>query len=305
MSSTSVREKAIAYEALYAYFKGDEKKAWSTLISLKTDFSDNFASYSKEFLEETAEQERFAAIWRKVRDDFASEKIPFMVLEEGDPQFPFTHSSEPVHFLYAAGNLSVLGTKKLVFLGTGMPSLQGKSDTAEAVTEAVRENCTIVAPFDLGLSAYALSLALRKGGKVVAILPNGISRCPNEGLLELMEQIYTKGLLITQFSPALKTEKWHVVLRNRFLGGFADAYFLAEEKDGGPSWPIFDGAMENGKPTMIPASIGENPNYSWCHQRLEKGSIPFVKARDIRKLFPASTSPKKEKYMDMTPDLFG
>lgn len=304
MSSTSVREKAIAYEALYLFFKEDEKKAWSVLSSLKTDFSDNFASYAKEFLEDPLEQERFAEIWRKVRDDFASEKIPFVVLEEGDPLFPAVPSTELVHFLYVAGNLSALGSKKLVFLGTGMPSLQARSDTAEAVMEAVKENCTILAPFDMGLPAYALSLALKEGGKAVAFLPNGISKCPNEGLLELMGQVYEKGLLVTQFSPAQKSEKWHVVLRNRFLGGFADACFLAEEKDGGPSWPIFDGAMEKGKPTMIPASIGDNPNYGWCHNRLEKGSLPYTKPRDIRRLFPAVAAPKREKFVDLTPDLF-
>ncbi|MBQ0071894.1 MAG: DNA-processing protein DprA, partial [Spirochaetales bacterium] len=273
---------------------------------LHADFSNTFASYSKEFAPTLEEQSRFDAIWRKVREDFAKERIPFVVLEEGCPQFPKQNGKEKVHFLYVAGNLSALGQKRVVFLGTSMPSLQGKADTLEAVTEAVRENCTILAPFDLGLGAYALSCALKEGGKAVAFLSSGISKCPSEGLLELMEQVYKKGLLVTQFSPAVKAEKWHVVLRNRFLGSFAEAAFLGEEKDGGPSWPIFDGVATANRPTMIPLSLGSNANFSWCGERLEKGSLPYTKARDIRKLFPSTSSsaPRKEKAVDLTPDLF-
>ncbi|MGN1190565.1 MAG: DNA-processing protein DprA [Candidatus Ornithospirochaeta sp.] len=304
MSIPAIKEKAIAYEALSLFFKGDRDKAWSVLTSLNADFSSPFASYTREFTSSFQEEAEFNEIWRKTRDAFSNERIPFSVIDEEDERVK--GSMAPVHFLYTAGAREIGKEKRLVILGSPLPSLQAKSDIFDAVSLAAEKGWAVVAPFDSGSGAYTLQSALKLGALPVAVLSSGISKCPSESLLELMEQVYSKGILITQASPSVKYEKWHVVLRNRFLSSFGDGFFLVEEKNGGPSWAIFDSALEKGKKTSISFSAATNPNFTWCGERLKDDVVPYKKPKDLLKLFGEEKTPRKrkDKYVELTPSLF-
>ena len=303
MSEDVVKSKAIAFEALKLLYKGDDERAWNTLVSLNPDFSLPFASYTREFVADGKEETLFNEIWRSVRSAFDQERIPFSVVTEED--YPSSHM-EGVHFLYTAGKLPLGSERKLVVVGTPIPSLKAKDDIFNAVAFAAEKGWTIVSPLASGCSSFALSSALNLGASTIAVLSSPISKCPSEALLELMEKVYEKGTLVSQFSPLTKSEKWHVVLRNRFLSSFGDGYFLAEDKDGGPSWPIFDSALEKGRKGAIPKSLMDNRGYSWCGQRLLDKAIPYSKPKDLLKLFGEERSVRRggKRKEDLTPSLF-
>ena len=304
MSQPVIKEKAIAYEALSLFYKGDRDKAWNVLSSLNADFTSPFASYTREFTSSFQEEAEFNEIWRNTRDAFSKERIPFSVIDEEDERVK--DRMTPVHFLYSAGERELGDEKRLVILGTPLPSLQAKSEIFDAVSLSSEKGWAVVAPFDSGSGAYALQSALKLGALPIAVLSSGISKCPSESMLELMEQVYNKGILITQNAPCVKYEKWHVVLRNRFLSSFGDAYFLVEEKNGGPSWAVFDPAVEKGKKASISLSAASNPNFTWCSERLKDDVVPYKKPKDLLKLFLEEEKPRKrkEKYVDPTPSLF-
>lgn len=286
MDDKYLKEKASAYTAL-SLFYSDDKKAWDTLSALKADYSLSFPSYTREFTSSLDEEARFNSIWRDVRASFESCRINYSVL-------PYEDEENSIHFLYLAGDESLINGKKLVFLGAVMPSLEARKDTYLCVKEAINNGYTIVAPFESGLGPYALSVAIKEGGKAVAVLPSNLTTCPNESLLELMEAIYNKGLLLSQFSPYTKREKWHMVLRNRFLSSFGDAFYLSEEKDGGPGWAVFDGALKKGKKCALSYSSASNVNFSWCRIRSEEGALVIKKPKEIKKLFTVSRKKREE-----------
>lgn len=295
MDDKLIREKAAAFTALSAFYGGDEEKAWKVLVSLDADYLISFASYTREFTESSQEERTFNAIWRDVRTAFDSSRIPFSVVEYSSPL-------SDVHFLYLAGRRELLDEKKLCFLGAVMPSLQGRQDTALSAIEAVKRGYTVTAPFDSGLGPYALSVALKEGGNVSAVLSSSLTKCPNENLLPLMGAVYEKGILVSQFSPYTKREKWHVVLRNRFLSSFADAFYMAEEKDGGPGWAVFDAALKNGRKCALSLSAVENPNYTWCRMRTEGGAVVIRKPAEIKSLFPSQSKRRKPRATSPDPE---
>ncbi len=298
MDDRLLSEKAAAFTALTLFYGGDEKKAWSVLSALDADYSVPFASYTREFTQSSEEEGAFNALWRDVRSSFDSSRIPFSVMEYSSPL-------SDVHFLYLAGRRELLEGRKLCFLGAVMPSLQGRQDTALCALEAVKNGYIVTAPFDSGLGPYALSVALKESGDVCAVLSSSLTKCPNENLLSLMEAVYEKGLLVSQFSPYTKREKWHVVLRNRFLSSFADAFYMAEEKDGGPGWAVFDAALKNGRKCALSSSASGNPNFTWCRMRSESGSSVIKKPSEIKSLFPAEPRRRKASRQDpLQGDLF-
>lgn len=291
----SQREEAEAYLTLLSFFNGDEEKAWIEYQRVKKEDIPFFVSYAKKITSSDTEENRFTQIWREVRDSFENEKIPFTVIGENSEYFPFNSEQTNVHFLYCGGKIELLKKKKIVVLGSSMPSLKAKEDALLAVDEIIKSGAVLLSPLDNGIGAFALSVAIKRGGDAIAMLSSSLSKCPNEALLPLMGEIYEKGLLLTQFPPLVKREKWHVVLRNRFLSSLGDGFFLTEEKNGGPSWPIFDKAMEEGKRCMVPYSLLDNPNYSWFKKRVECGALVYKKPKDIKKLIGSEKEKKKAK----------
>lgn len=287
-------QKAINYETLASFFK-DRDKAYSLLDNIGDA---PFPSKAKSFVDSYLDEEKLCEEWRRVRDSFSSSKIPFEIISTPELK------ENSVHFLYGAGNVELRDGKSIVILGAKEPSLQAKKDTTSVIDEAIKENLTILCPLELGLSSFALSYALKNNGKVIALLSSWLTKCPSEVLQPLMEEVYNKGLLLTQFAPSIKSEKWHVVLRNKLLAILGDAFFLPEEKDGGPSWPTFDLALTLNKPALISASILDNPNYKWCQDREKKGATRYNNKKDIKKLFgekPKVRRTKKKETDDTLP----
>ncbi len=299
-------EEAKSFETLTAALSGDRDLAYGVLKSSGMDFSMPFPSLSEEISKRVGmDRDSLDTLWRSVREAFDKERVDYKIIPDTNPLFPESLRFEPVHYLYGAGNIDLLNSYKVAFLGVGLSSLQGKEDTARAVEAAVNSGAVVIAPFDVGTPSFALSRALKLGGSVIAVLSSFVSKCPNENLIELMGEVYDKGLLLSEFSPFQKREKWHVVYRNKTISKIADAAFLSEEKDGGPSWAIFDGVMKKGAPVGISKAAAENPNYKWCKMRIQEGAIEIAKCDNIKKLLPREKRKKREVlYKDLTPDLF-
>lgn len=299
-------EEAKSYEALTAALSGDRDLAYGILRSSGADLSQPFPSYSDVISSKSGiSRDSLDEIWREVREAFGREKVEYEILSDRSSLFPYGLKTEPVHYLYALGNAELLSMYKVAFLGVGLPSLQGKEDILKAIS-CVADNpkAAVIAPLDTGTPAFALSMALKKGIPVIAVLSSFVSRCPNEQLIELMGEIYKNGLLLSEFSPYQKREKWHVVYRNKTIAGIADAAFLSEEKDGGPSWAIFDGIQKKGCPVAISKAAVGNPNYRWCADRVARGAFEIPKCENIKKILPRQRKRNKEVFADLTPDLF-
>ena len=297
MSSISEAEGAKAYETLLALLQ-DEGKALQAyrMMALAADVSDPLPSYCSRIAGRLPfSEDMLLAKWREVRDAFEADRVVSSVLSEESPLFPRMEGA-CFPFIYAAGNISLLLGRIAVFLGSPQPSIQAKSDTLDAVAEFISQGGTVLAPMEPGIPAFALQLALKLGGRAIGVLASPLSKCPSEGLLPLQKELYANGLLLSVFSPYRKTEKWFQKIRNSFISSMASSAFLAEEKDGGPSWAIADSCLSGGV-LMMPEKIASNPSFQWMARRLADGALPYSKPKDIRRILP-------KKARSAEPDLF-
>ena len=284
MCITPNSEEAKCFEAL-AVLVGDARKAFELMKDLNVDGSSSLPFYGNAIYASIGKRtDDVTLAYKSVSDAFDSERIDYSIISYTSHLFPYNRSDEPVYYLYAAGNKELLSKEKVTCLGSPMPSLQGKNDMANAVEVIIAMDAAVAA---------------------IAVLSTPLSKCNNHNLLDLMGQLYEKGLLVSQFAPSVKTQKWHVVLRNRFLSGISNSVYLAEDKDGGPSWAVFDLAMELGAKTMLSKAIVENPNLKWPRDRMQKGSLVEKNPSDIRKLIDKRSSRVKSSMLDdLIPDLF-
>lgn len=302
MCITGNAEEAKCFETL-ASITGDEQKAFDLMRSLSIDGSSPIPFYANAISIATGKSpDDICSLYKSISDAFDSEKVDYSIIPYTNPIFPKNKSIEPVFYLYAAGKKELLLKKRVTCLGTPLPSLQGKSDMASAVEAVVSSDGAILAPLDTGLGAFALSRALKEGGAAIGVLASPVSKCPSSQLLDLMGELYENGLLISQFAPSVKSQKWHVVLRNRFISGISENIYLAEDKDGGPGWAIFDMALSLGSRCYISKALADNPNSKYSSERLQNGALLERSPKDIAKMVRQTRH--DEIFDDLTPDLF-
>ena len=284
MPLTKDKEKAANYETLFA-LTGDRERSWKLLMALPdpeiplTESAEVIASVIG------VSAERIISERASIASAFASERIETNVLYPEHPYFP-EERGEFFPVIYASGNLELLKKRKVTFLGMPRPSMQGKSDALDALGCLMKEDVTVLLTLDDGLPVFAAQFLLNNSGNVIAVLPSPVSKCQDKEQAMLRGRIYASGLLLSVFPPSQKIERWLVMVRNSFLSSITEAAFLAEEKDGGPSWAVFDRVLASGGRAMLSSSMLEVPSYTFAAKRINNGALTFSSHRDLKRIIP-------------------
>lgn len=297
--SSSVINEALCYETILLLYK-ERRKANSifTTISHKVDISEPLPS----FLPEASvimdmESDEVLDAWRIVRNAFESSAFDCEIIPRRSPLFP-PSATEEFPFFYASPRIEALKHPYIAFMGTHQPSIKGRSDELNVISELVKSGVGVLAPLETGMAAYALSYAIKLGGRAIAVMETPLSKCASEEILDIQKDVYENGLLISVFAPHVKSEKWHKKIRNDFISSIASSMFIAEEKDGGGAWSVASSILDHGGSLMIAASLQGRSGLTFPETFIKRGALTLKKDSDIKRII------KKRSGEASLPDLF-
>ncbi len=296
MPLTPDKQRAVNYETLYA-LTGDRERAYKLTMALPDPEAplDTGAEVLSEITGKRAEE--IVSMRSFVMQAFESERIETKVIFPESPLFPKQYGDYfPV--LYASGNMDLLKDRFLTVLGMPRPSMQGRFDVLQVVPHLAREEAGLLVTLDEGIPSIAAEAMLSENGRVIAVLSDPVSKCASEKEARIRARVYASGLLISVFPPSAKIERWHVMIRNGFIASISEGVFLAEEKDGGPSWSVFDKVLARGGRAMLSSSMLEVPSYTWAARHVESGALTYSSEKDLRRILPRRTKAEE------VPDLF-
>ncbi|MCX7633152.1 MAG: DNA-processing protein DprA [Turneriella sp.] len=141
----------------------------------------------------------------------------------------------PPFVLFLRGERTILQLRMVAIVGTREPSLAGRLAAAKIVAHFVAQGFAIASGIARGIDAVAHHAALDCGGKTCAVLPNGFEHCyplENRDLYRLAE--HGQILLLSEYPPATKPQRYHFVRRNRIIAALAPLTVVVEagEKSG-------------------------------------------------------------------------
>ena len=153
------------------------------------------------------------------------------IIKIGDTEYPslLAETEEAPRFLYLRGDFSLLhDTRTIALVGSRNASDKGKENTRRVAATLGHNGIIVVSGLAKGIDATAHKTALENGYKTIAVIGTNLNQYYPSENKNIQMEIEKKGLVISQFSPALKTERWFFPLRNGVMSGLSRATVIME-----------------------------------------------------------------------------
>ena len=246
----------------------------------------NFPTYSAEklavILKTTAEKARKLKV-----NLLESSLTPYEQLYEHHAitPIPFTNPLYPTHLLtlidpptvlYVKGDISLLTKKtKVAIIGSRKASFYSKQALSFIVPPLVENDIVIVSGLAKGADTLAHKAAISYGGQTIAVLGHGLFHLYPKENEAIRDEISEKHLLITEYPPYVRPERWTFPMRNRIISGLSDAVIVTEAAKKSGTMSTVEHALDHGKdiyavPGAVTSILSEGPN-----RLIDEGAQPL------------------------------
>lgn len=187
------------------------------------------------------------------------------VVERGTPSYPdrlaVTQDAPP--FLFVRGNLELLGRPSIAIVGTRSPSPDGVARAYKLAHLLTKRGIVVVSGLAKGIDTAAHRGALDFGGPTVAVIGTPLDRAYPQENGWLQQAIAQDGVVVSQFAPGTRTERFFFPMRNATMSGLSLATVVIEASDTSGALIQARKSLAQGRKLFIPRSALERESISW------------------------------------------
>ena len=173
---------------------------------------------------------------------------------------------QPPWVLYAKGDISLLTNhRKLAVVGSRQATVYGKMAIQHLLPKLIRHKFTIVSGLAKGIDALSHETTLAQGGRTIGVIAGGVKHIYPQENISLANKMMETQLVLSEYPPDTKPERWHFPLRNRIISGMCLGTLIIEAKRKSGSLITGSLALNEGREVFAvpgniasPYSIGTN-----------------------------------------------
>lgn len=188
----------------------------------------------------------------------------------------------PPLYLFATGNIGLLGKLQLAIVGSRNCTYYGKYWAEIFASEIARHNIVVTSGLAVGIDAVAHRAALSRTGETIAVLGSGLGHIYPPENIRLYEQIITEGgLVVSEFPLGVPPKGVHFPRRNRIISGLSVGTLVVEASQRSGSLITARYALEQNRNVYaLPGSL-HSPSSAGCHWLIQQGGLLVREAADI------------------------
>ncbi len=214
-------------------------------------------------------------------DKYNKEQVHLLTIFDNEYPAYLSKIYDPPWVLYLKGKKSLLKSNCISVVGTRNPSQYGNEVIKAILPLLIKNNWTIVSGLAIGIDTEAHKIAINEKGNTIAVLGSGVNRIYPVSNQSLASEMATTQLLLSEFPPHRKAEKWHFPLRNRIISGLSKGTLIIEAKERSGSLITAEQALEQGRDVFaVPGSIFEARSQG-TNRLIQQGAKLVLSAMDI------------------------
>ncbi len=197
---------------------------------------------------------------------------------------PFHHSLypnkllalyDPPVVLYTKGLVDILKNwRRIAIVGSRQATNYSEKILNYIIPPLVEQKYVIVSGLAKGADRMAHEATIKFSGQTIGVLGHGLFHLypkENRKLAEMMEK---EHLLISEYPPYVKPQKWHFPMRNRIISGMSEGILVTEAAEKSGTLSTIDHGLENGKHIFVVPGDITKPLSKGPHKLLLEGAMP-------------------------------
>jgi DNA processing protein len=187
----------------------------------------------------------------------------------------------PPERLYFRGDTGLLDKPQIAVVGSRRATDYGRWAAYTIAKRLSDHGVCVVSGLAEGVDSWAHKGALAGPTPTIAVLGNGLDVCYPKSNRELMEQIASTGLILTEYPEGVTPTKFTFPQRNRIISGLSCATVVAEAGFSSGSLITAECAADQGREVYaVPGNINRKTSVG-CNKLIADGARPIVFIDDI------------------------
>lgn len=189
---------------------------------------------------------------------------------------------QPPWALFSRGDLSLLEMgPKLAVVGSRDATAYGKNAIKIIFPGLLSKGVVIVSGLARGIDTIAHENAIEHNGKTIAVIAGGLYHIYPKENEEMALGMMKNQLIISEYPPDTKPERWHFPMRNRIISGISSGTLIIEAKHKSGSLITANYAVNEGREVFaLPGSIF-NACSNGTNELIQQGAKLVMNAEDI------------------------
>lgn len=216
-------------------------------------------------------------VWERI------EKQGIKILTWQDEAYPqrLKEIDQPPPVLYIRGEYLPDDLFAVGIVGTRRITAYGRQITEELASFLAANGMTVISGLARGVDAVAHQMALKAGGRTIAVLGSGVDKIYPPEHRQLAEQMMERGAILSDYAPGTPPEASNFPPRNRIISGLSLAVVVVEAGETSGALITAEFAAEQGREVFaVPGSILA-PQSKGTNKLIQNGALPLLSVNDL------------------------
>ena len=209
------------------------------------------------------------------------------IIKRGGEDYPplLMKTQQAPRFLYIRGKKSLLyETRTVALVGSRQASDAAKDNTRRLALKLGENGITVVSGLAKGIDVTAHKTALDNGFNTISVIGTNLNQYYPAENKEVQLEIEKKGLVVSQFSPATRTQRYFFPLRNGVMSGLSLATVIVEAGETSGALRQADFALKQKRQVIIPRKALEMTSITWPKRYVQKGALVVDKPSEVLRI---------------------
>lgn len=222
---------------------------------------------------------------QKVRDeilDYENSNIKAITIFDKDYPVLLRETYKPPWVLYTVGDIRLMKKNTLLaVVGSRLATSYGKKVIQMLFPPLIEKDVTIVSGLALGIDALAHTTAIKLNGHTIGVIAGGFNHLYPRENIPLAHEMMKNHLVISEYPPNTRPQKWHFPMRNRIIAGISRGTLIVEAKKSSGSLITANYAVQEGREVFsVPGPISSTYSVG-TNELIGQGAKLVQSAQDI------------------------
>lgn len=217
-------------------------------------------------------------------DELRAEKI--QIIAYTHPLYPpfLRQTFDPPTLLYARGDVSLLTSAMVAIVGSRKATSYSVEGIRTIMPILANERYTVVSGMAQGADRMAHEEAIRQKVRTIAVLGHGMYKTYPKHHRALQQYLQTHELVISEYPPSMKPQRWMFPKRNRIIAGMSESVIVTEAERNSGTMSTVDYALSHGRTIFAYPGPFTNPLHEGPNALIDEGAIPIISSTQFQEI---------------------